>query len=102
MGTNMTVAFANVFMAKVAIETEIISQSAIKLLVWKRYIDDIFSLWDTKRGKITPLIEEANKHHSSMKFTAEVSDTEITFLDTIIYKGVRFETARRVTNFKPT
>ena len=41
MGTKMTVAFANIFLAKV--ETDILSQSAIKPLVWKPFIDDIFS-----------------------------------------------------------
>ena len=47
----MTVAFADIFMVKV--ETEILNQSTIKQLVWKRFINDIFSLWDTARGEIT-------------------------------------------------
>ena len=38
--TEMVVAFANIFMAKV--ETEMLNQSAFKLLTWKRYIDDIY------------------------------------------------------------
>ena len=42
MGTKMAVAFANIFMS--AIETEIINKSAHKPLVWKRFIDVIFSL----------------------------------------------------------
>ena len=42
MGINMAVAFANIFMGRV--ETEIVSQSTIKPLVCKRYIDDIFTL----------------------------------------------------------
>ena len=87
------------------VETEIMSQSTIKPLVWKRYIDDIFSLWNTNSGEITQFIEQANKHHPTIKFTAEVSDTEITFLDTIIYKGVFFETKSEFdvrTHFKPT
>ena len=40
MGTKMAVAFADIFMVKV--ETDILSQSVIKPLVWKRFIDDIF------------------------------------------------------------
>jgi len=39
----MAVAFAYIFMANV--ETEILNQSALKPLIWKRLIDDIFSLW---------------------------------------------------------
>ena len=44
-------------------ETEIISQSPNKPLVWKRYIDDIFSLWSTKREEIGSFIELANNYH---------------------------------------
>jgi len=42
MGTKMAVAFASIFMTKV--EKEILNQSALKLLAWKRFIDEIFSL----------------------------------------------------------
>ena len=51
MGTKVAVAFANIFMAKV--ETELLKKSAIKPICWKRYIDDIFSLWGTGREQIT-------------------------------------------------
>ena len=50
MDTKMAVAFANIFMAKV--ETEILNQSTLKPLVWKRF-NDIFYLWDTTREEIT-------------------------------------------------
>ena len=42
MGAKRAVAFANMFMS--AIETEIINKSPHKPLVWKRFIDDKFSL----------------------------------------------------------
>ena len=51
MDTKMAVAFANIFMAK--IESEILNQSATKPLVWKRYIDDVISIWNTTREEIT-------------------------------------------------
>ena len=66
---------------KLKIETEILSQSATKPLVWKRFIDDVISIWNTTREEITQFIEQA---------TAEISETETTFLDTEIYKGKRF------------
>ena len=103
MGTKMAVAFANIFMAKV--ETDILSQSVIKPLVWKRFIDDIFSLWNVSRDEISKFIEQANKHHPTIKFTAEISETETTFLDTNVYKGERFKKAAVLdvcTHFKPT
>ena len=34
-------------------------------------------------------MEKANNFHSMLKFTAKMSETEITFLDTKVYKGVR-------------
>jgi len=46
----MAVAFANIFMSSV--ETEIISQSKTKSLEWKKYIDDIFSLWNADEQEI--------------------------------------------------
>ena len=42
MGTKMAVAFANIFMAK--IEKEILRQSSIKPIFWKRFIDDVISV----------------------------------------------------------
>ena len=79
MGTKMAVAFANIFMSEV--ETEILKASNIKPLQWKRYIDDVFSLWGCERDKIQLFIKEANKHHATFKFTAEISEKEINFLE---------------------
>ena len=102
MGTKMAVAFANIFMN--AIETELIRLSPYKPLVWKRYIDDIFSLWNIDKKDIGSFIELANNHHPTIKFTSEISDTEITFLDTCVHKGYRFERESILdvrTHFKP-
>ena len=52
MGTKMAIAFTNILMAK--IERQILRQSSKKPLVWKRYIDDVFSLWD--RVQSYPLV----------------------------------------------
>ena len=37
-------------------------------------------------------IEQANSHHPTIKFTAEVSDTDTTFLDTSICRVKHFST----------
>ena len=85
MGTKMAVSFANIFMAEV--ETDIINQSPNKPLIWKKYIDDIFSLWNTNKEAIHNFTKLANSFHPTIKFTAEISDTEIKFLDTCVYKA---------------
>ena len=73
------------------------------------YIDDVFSprnSLDKKiLDKIESFVEKANNFHSTIKFTAEMSETEITFLDTTVYKGVRFDKESILdvqTNYKPT
>ena len=58
MGTKTAVSFANIFMAH--IETTILSRTVFKPTVWKRYIDDIFSLWDISKPNIEAFIEQAN------------------------------------------
>ena len=88
VGTKMAVAFANVFMTEV--ETEIINKSKTKPLRWKRYVNDVFSLWDAKREEIDWFILEANRHLPTIKFTVEISEKEINFLDTTIFKGKSF------------
>ena len=103
MGTKMAVAFAKILMA--SIEKEILRQSVDKPLTWKRFIDDVFCLWDANKEEIEHFIERANSYHPTIKFTAEVSQLETTFLDTIVYKGERFEKESILdvrTHYKPT
>ena len=62
---------------------------------------------DTRTGReqITHFIEQANNHHATIKFTAEISEEKVTFLDTIVYKGKRFNSSSILdvrTHFKPT
>ena len=40
-----------------------------------------------EKKKITHFIEQVNNHHATVKFTAEISENEVTFLDAIVYKG---------------
>ena len=91
MGTKMAVAFANIFMAK--IEKEILRQSSIKPIFWKRFIDDVISVWDTSRNAIEEFLLKANNFHPTIKFMAEISETETTFLDT---KGTKVSDSTRI------
>ena len=68
MGTKMAVSFVNIFMAAVEI---VLNRSDFKPLAWKRYIDDVFFLWNITKEKINSLIELANSYHPTIKFTAE-------------------------------
>ena len=62
-------------------------------------------MWDARKTDIERFIEQAHSHHPTTKFTAEISNTETTFLDTVIYKGERFREQSILdikTHFKPT
>ena len=50
-------------------------------------------------------IEQANKFHPTIKFTAEISENNITFLDTVVFKGERLKNESVLdikTHYKPT
>ena len=64
-----------------------------------------FSLRDISKSDFEASIEQANLHHPTIKFTAETSDNETVFLDTVVYKGSRFKEKSILdakTNFKQT
>ena len=64
-------------------------------------LDDIF----VSREEIAKFIEKADKHHTTITFTAEISETETTFLHTTVYKGERFKKDSVLdlrTHLKPT
>ena len=104
MGTKMAVAFANIFRVKK--EKEILKQSSIKPIdLLEKFIDDIISVWDSCFLFCSSTIPKANNFHPTIKFTAEISETETTFLDTKVYNGVRFNKDSILevrTHFKPT
>ena len=62
-------------------------------------------MWKINRDKIEECLLKANSFHPTIKFTAEISETEMIFLDTIVYKGDRFLKVSILdvrTYFKPT
>ena len=79
---------SNIFMAAY-IETQSLSKTFFKPTVWKRYINDIFSLWDMV--DFFKFTEQVNLLHPTallaLKLTAEISDTRTIFFDTVVYQG---------------
>ena len=99
----MAVSLTNIFMAE--IETKLIQQGKIKPREWKRYIGDIFSLWDATEKCWIGLLRRANYLDHIFKFTAEISENQITFLNTTVFKGERFAKdfiLNIKTHYKPT
>jgi len=73
-----------------------------KPLISKGYID---FLSRTNREKLSQFIEHADTHHPTIKFTADISNTDNTFLHTSVYTGKKFkcESVLDICNhYKPT
>ncbi len=85
MGTKLAPSYANIFMAK--FEHMYVYPSTTKFLIWWRYIDDIFTIFDCEMSEVETFIKDLNNCHPTIKFTAEISAKSINFLDATITKN---------------
>ena len=79
IGTKMAPPYAILFMSD--LEQKFLDSSPLKPLVWWRYIDDIFLIWQHGEESLTKFLENLNDCHPTIKFTAEHSREKINFLD---------------------
>ena len=98
MGTRCAPNYAIIFMAEV--EEEFLTLSTWKPRIWIRFIDDIFMAWQYNLNQLEDFIEELNNFHPTIKFTKEVSEFGLFFLDTFVYKEDR--TLKTKVYHKPT
>ena len=84
MGTICALSYANILMEH--LEGKFI-YPPIKtfLLIYLRFIDDIFFLWTGSQKDLENLLKKFNAERSSIKFKCKVSKEIIFFLDTKIY-----------------
>jgi hypothetical protein len=76
-----------------------------KLIMYRRYRDDIFILSEAEEKDLISFLEKINKMHESLKSTIEISNHQLNFLDLTIYKGENFRKSGMLdtkTYFKPT
>ena len=74
---------ANLFMG--SLEQKILNSSQNKPLPgsWKRYIDDVHFLWTDGSDSLQQFQTYLNNFHPTIKFTFEVSLTQVPYLDTL-------------------
>ena len=80
MGTKMAPSYANIFMGK--FEKQLLESSIERPLSWYRSIDDVDMRWTQSDEELQNFLSRANNLHPSIKFTHEISNTTISFLDT--------------------
>ena len=77
--TKMAPLCAIIFMGD--LEERISQDCSFKPLVWWRYTDDIFLLWQHGEEKSEEFLNVLNRYHPSIKFTSEYSRKRIDCLD---------------------
>ena len=89
IGTKMAPPYAIIFLGD--LEERFFSDCDISPLLWWRYINDIFMLWQHGEKELKKFLEILNSYHSTIKFIANYSREEIVFLDVeAIKKGNQF------------
>ncbi len=84
MGTGCAPTIANLVMGD--FEDKFVYTYPLKPLIWYRFIDDIFMIWTHGPSALNAFITHLNSVHRTLKFTHEVSDSSLSFLDTLIKK----------------
>ena len=56
-------------------------------LIWKRFIDDIFMIWQYDEASLTEFLAHTNNVHNRIKLEAQQSKAKINSLDTTIYRN---------------
>ena len=83
MGTKLAPSYANLFMTK--FEDNYVYTYQLQPKLWKRFIDNIFLIWPHGMDSLLKFIKHLNTVHSTIKFTSDISPTEIAFLDLTIH-----------------
>ena len=68
------------------LKERILQNCSFKLLMWWRYIDEIFLLWQHGEEKLKEFLDILNRYHPSIKFTSKFSRERIDFLHLDIIK----------------
>lgn len=85
MGTRMAPSYACIFMHR--LETTMLNGYPKKPKMWRRYIDDIFMIWQHGTEELHTFMTYLNNFHQTIKFTMQQSDAVLPFLDVLVYKG---------------
>ena len=59
------------------------------LIIWVRFIDDIFIIWKGDKDKLIKFIDYLNNVVPSIKFTQEISTNSVNLLDTTGLRDVQ-------------
>ena len=99
MATPFAVTAANAFLYYH--ERDIIETYSRFLHLYKRFIDDMFVIWDGPRETLLEFLNAINTKDERNKITYEISDSKISFLDLLPFKDTSYATLQYSTFQKP-
>lgn len=85
MGTRVVPSYANIFMGK--FEKRFITSNqkfSLKIMVNKRFIDDLFLLWRGNEQEAKDFVEEINQNDWGITLTPKFDKIKMDFLDIVI------------------
>ena len=85
MGTICAPAYTNIFMAQFE-QQHIYPYIKNKSLLYLRYIDDKCMTWTGTKQALLIFLEKLNSKYKTIKFEHKISHSNISFLDTLMYK----------------
>ncbi|KAM9316367.1 tyrosine-protein kinase Blk [Gastrophryne carolinensis] len=87
MGSNVAPSYANLFMAH--FEAQFVYTHPLydsHVLLWVRYIDDVFFLWQGPHDKLIEFKEDLDRASPTISFTIDAHLDQVHFLDVLITK----------------
>ena len=88
MGSPASVSIANISLHPLEM---VFLNNTTDIICFFRFIDDIILLSNSPHQVLEDQIQYLNSLHPNLKFTAEISDSAVNFLDLTIYKGKNFD-----------
>ena len=79
IGTKFASPYAYIYMDEV--EEKFLETQSKKLLIWLRYIDNIFFIWNHGERELDRFLKDLNNFTPNLSFTREASKNCIPFLD---------------------
>ncbi len=80
MGTKLAPSYSCLYLSY--LEKKLLETAPCKPDLYLRFIDDIFCVFSCRKALIEQFITHMNNSHNTIKFTSEISEESITFLDT--------------------
>jgi len=84
MGAQSSVKFANIYMHKLLTKFKQAYKQYLPEF-FGRLVDDIFTIWNDDLKSLQNFVKMLNEFHPTIKFELKYSQTDIQFLDTIVY-----------------